>query len=132
MVTRKLAPNGVLGDLLEKGRLGGGRDIPFTSIGVLTPNTDDRALGPPITSRSRSRSTASFARSWQLSTLDSAASDGPRKSHLSGVLRAVGGAGTFQQFVGQSQVSQEQGNGGQAGGQHPGVSDQRMVLPGFG
>jgi hypothetical protein len=27
--------------------------MPFTSIGVLTPNTDDRALGPAITSRLR-------------------------------------------------------------------------------
>ena len=64
MVTRKLAPNGVLGDLLEKGRLGGGRDIPFTSIGVLTPNTDDRALGLVMISRSRARFLLPFGRDW--------------------------------------------------------------------
>ena len=32
-------------------------DIPFTSIDVFTPNTDDRALGLAITSRSRTRCT---------------------------------------------------------------------------
>src|ERR1017187_8393349 len=42
------------------------------------------------------------------------------------------GAHTLQQDVGQNQVSQEQGNEGHAGGQHPGVRDERVVLPGFG
>jgi hypothetical protein len=52
---RKSPDNGLLGDSLEKGLLSGGSDIPFTSIGVLTPNTDDRALGLVITSSSRTR-----------------------------------------------------------------------------
>ena len=38
----------------------------------------------------------------------------------------------FQQDVGERQVPEEEGNGRQAGGQHTGVSDQSMILPGIG
>src|ERR1039458_10748651 len=43
-----------------------------------------------------------------------------------------GGSGTVEQNVGQRQVSEEEGNGTQAGGQHPRMSNQSMILPGFG
>ena len=43
-----------------------------------------------------------------------------------------GGSGTVEQNVGECQVSEEEGNGSQAGGQHPRMSNQSMILAGFG
>src|ERR1017187_6231893 len=37
-----------------------------------------------------------------------------------------GGSGTVEQNVGERQVSEEEGNGRQAGGQHPRMSNQSM------
>ena len=43
-----------------------------------------------------------------------------------------GGSGTVEQNVGERQISEEEGNGSQAGGQLPHMSNQSMILPGFG
>src|ERR1019366_2416842 len=155
--------NGLGGDSLKRVWLVAAAICFFTFLGVVTTNTGDRALGPVITSRTRTgvgardlkvrrftevhtnrenpgvHRTSGRAgprgrpvRERWLSAWPANAPDPEGTPVAARIGMWSGGSGTVEQNVGERQVSEEEGNGSQAGGQHPRMSNQSMILPGFG